>query len=302
LLLHVLLAGLVAGTACGERCRAAAERLLGALVYAVVVAVGVAAGGALSSEPLLAGRVVAASLLLAVGGYLGSIAAAAAVAPRLTSVGRAGARGPGPGDGGLGLGEASAAVLLAASLAVGGACPGASSAAGLVLEPLVLLVVAAAGLLAGSMLRLRGIGGRVAGVGAVYAVLTLFVGAVLGALTAPLLGVPVSVGAVVGAASGWYSLAGPVAAAAAGPLAGVYGFLSNMAREAIHIALYPLLARRGFALEAVAGGGATAMDTGLPVIVAYGGAEASAAALTQGLLITIAAPLLAALLAGAPTG
>ncbi len=302
LLLAVLLAGLVLGAACGGRCRAVAERILGALVYAVVAAVGASAGGVFRSEPLLAGRVVAASLLLAVGGYAGSIAAAA-LASRLAARARGAARSPESpgGDGGQGYGEAPI-LLLAASLALGAAYPPLAGAAGALLDPVVIVVVATAGVLAGSALRLRSLGGRAAVLGALYAALTTSIGAAVGALAAALLGLPLGVGAAVGAASGWYSLAGPLAAAAAGPLAGVYGFLSNMAREAVHIALYPLLARRGLALEAVAGGGATAMDTGLPVVAAYGGTEAAAAALAQGLIITLTAPILATLLAGAAAG
>ncbi len=131
------------------------------------------------------------------------------------------------------------------------------------------------------------------GLAAVALVSALLVGAAL----APLSGLAVRESLAVTLASGWYTLAAPVLAACS-PYAGAVGLLANMFREVLHIALYPVLARRGLRVEAVAAAGATAMDTGLPVIALYGGADAAAAATVQGLVLTLIAPLLVPAVAG----
>ena len=97
--------------------------------------------------------------------------------------------------------------------------------------------------------------------------------------------------AVVGLASGWYTLAGPMLMKIGHNYA-LIGFLANLLREALHLVLYPLLARRGLAVEAVSIGGATTMDTGLPVVVVHGGTYASAVALAHGMMITLLAPII----------
>ena len=75
------------------------------------------------------------------------------------------------------------------------------------------------------------------------------------------------------------------------PLMGVVAFSSNMLREVLHIILYPIVYRR-CRIACIAMGGATTMDTGLPVVALYGGRDAVVAALVQGGLITLLAPIL----------
>ena len=133
--------------------------------------------------------------------------------------------------------------------------------------------------------------------GTLLAASTIASGAIAGAVVALLLGHPRRVGAAIGAASGWYSLAGPLVGAR-DPGLGLVALLANQARELLHVSLYPLLARRGLGLEAVSLGGATTMDTGLPVVLLYGPREAAAAAVVQGLLITLLLPILLPLLLG----
>jgi uncharacterized membrane protein YbjE (DUF340 family) len=131
---------------------------------------------------------------------------------------------------------------------------------------------------------------RAAFAGLLLAPVTLVSGAAAAAALSPLLYVPPCVSAAIGAASGWYSLAVPVVAAHAPPYA-TLALLANMAREQLHLVLYPLLARRGLRLEAIALGGATTMDAGLPVVMAAGGPEAAVAAMSHGAALTLALPL-----------
>ncbi len=105
------------------------------------------------------------------------------------------------------------------------------------------------------------------------------------------LGLDLQALAVIGLASGWYTLAGPMLMKIGYNYA-LMGFLANLLREALHLVVYPLLARRGLAVEAVSIGGATTMDTGLPVVVVHGGTYASAVALAHGMMITLLAPII----------
>jgi uncharacterized membrane protein YbjE (DUF340 family) len=135
--------------------------------------------------------------------------------------------------------------------------------------------------------------------GALFAAIVIVAGAAAGAALSPLSGIPVCMSAAVGAASGWYSLAAPVLATAGSREAALVALVANMLREQLHIVLYPFLARRGLRLAAVALGGATTMDTGLPVVVAAGGEEAVAAAVSQGVLLTAVLPAVLPLIASA---
>jgi uncharacterized membrane protein YbjE (DUF340 family) len=113
---------------------------------------------------------------------------------------------------------------------------------------------------------------------------------VAGLLASYILGADLRIGATIGGASGWYSLAGPLISSV-DPYWGLIGFLSNLTREIIHIILYPLLARCCW-FPAISIGGATTMDTGLPVITLYGGRRAGLIAMIHGGLITLFAPIL----------
>jgi uncharacterized membrane protein YbjE (DUF340 family) len=93
-------------------------------------------------------------------------------------------------------------------------------------------------------------------------------------------------------AFGWYSLAGPLVAARAGALLGLFAFLANFLREDLTMLLSPILGRRwgGDGLSAV--GGATSMDTTLYFIARYGEPDSAAVAVATGLVLTVVASLL----------
>ncbi len=126
--------------------------------------------------------------------------------------------------------------------------------------------------------------------GAALAFSTMLSGALAGALVSGCLGVNSRIGAIIGVSSGWYSLAGPLVATAS-PAYGVAAFLANFAREVAHIVLYPMLSSC-CPLEAIAIGGATTMDSGLPIVALYGGRKTSVIAVVHGTIITVTLPAL----------
>ena len=91
---------------------------------------------------------------------------------------------------------------------------------------------------------------------------------------------------------GWYSLAGPLVLAQAGPALGLLAFLTNYLREDLTMLLAPVLGSRLRSEGLAAFGGATSMDTTLFFVTRYGDPEAGSLALASGLVLTAGASLL----------
>ncbi|MEM1750753.1 MAG: lysine exporter LysO family protein [Desulfurococcaceae archaeon] len=89
---------------------------------------------------------------------------------------------------------------------------------------------------------------------------------------------------------GWYTFTGPFLSIT-NSYWGLLGFTSNVLREAATFIIYPLLAKK-FSIEAISIGGATTMDTTLPVIARYGGEKAALTALVHGFILTLLIPIL----------
>ncbi|MEM2579412.1 MAG: lysine exporter LysO family protein, partial [Desulfurococcaceae archaeon] len=87
---------------------------------------------------------------------------------------------------------------------------------------------------------------------------------------------------------GWYTFTGPFLSIT-NSYWGLLGFTSNVLREAATFIIYPLLAKK-FSIEAISIGGATTMDTTLPVIARYGGEKAALTALVHGFILTLLIP------------
>ncbi len=138
--------------------------------------------------------------------------------------------------------------------------------------------------------------GRLTYLGVMFAAANIVAGCISGLLISRVLGGSLRVGSVIGAGSGWYTLVGPLVSQV-DPVYGVIGFLANMLREEIHILIYPLLSRC-CPLEAITIGGATTMDTGLPVVALYGERKHMLVALIQGGIITLIAPIILPLMLG----
>lgn len=141
--------------------------------------------------------------------------------------------------------------------------------------------------------RLRDLGWRVFLVPATGAV-----GSLLGALLG---GILVSLSPwealSVGSGFGWYSLSGVLLSNLGFTALGAIAFLSNVLRELLAVVLMPWLSQRIHPVAAVAPGGATTMDTTLPILARYGTHESTMIALLNGATLSLLVPFLVPLFA-----
>ena len=100
----------------------------------------------------------------------------------------------------------------------------------------------------------------------------------------------------VGAGFGYYSLSSIVISQISGQELGVIALLSNIMREITTLLAAPLMVKYFGRLAAIASGGATAMDTTLPVIVKFSGKEYGIIAVFSGIVLTAIVPVLVTLL------
>jgi uncharacterized membrane protein YbjE (DUF340 family) len=96
----------------------------------------------------------------------------------------------------------------------------------------------------------------------------------------------------IGSGFGYYSLSSVLIGQLSGRDAGVVALLSNISREIFTLLCTPLLVRWFGKLAPVMSGGATAMDTTLPVIAKFSGREMTVIAVISGLVLTLATPVL----------
>lgn len=96
----------------------------------------------------------------------------------------------------------------------------------------------------------------------------------------------------VGSGFGYYSLASVLIGQIGGSTLGVIALLSNVMRELATILMAPLLARHFGKLAPIASGGATSMDTTLPIITRCVGAEYAMVSVFSGIVLTVLAPIL----------
>ena len=88
---------------------------------------------------------------------------------------------------------------------------------------------------------------------------------------------------------GWYTLTGPLLTQMLGTTWGALGFAANFLRELLTIVTITLLVRLD-KYAPIAAGGATTMDTTLPVIVRYCGSETLITAFSSGFVLSMIAP------------
>jgi uncharacterized membrane protein YbjE (DUF340 family) len=120
--------------------------------------------------------------------------------------------------------------------------------------------------------------------------LAIGLGSVLGGLVGGLiLGINAVGTMAVSAGFGWYTLAGPLVGQLLGAEWGALGFVVNFLRELLTITTVSMTSKAGKYVP-VAFGGATTMDTTLPVIVRYSGTEALITAFSSGFALSIMAP------------
>lgn len=96
----------------------------------------------------------------------------------------------------------------------------------------------------------------------------------------------------ISAGFGWYSLSAVIIADAKGGDLGSIAFLTNVFREMISIILIPVLAKHVNPYVSIAPGGATTMDTTLPIIEKYAGSSAAFIAFLHGFILSSLVPIL----------
>lgn len=98
----------------------------------------------------------------------------------------------------------------------------------------------------------------------------------------------------VGSGFGYYSLSSIMISEVRGELLGVTALLANIFREIITLLFTPLIAKYFGKIAPIAVGGATSMDTTLPIISKYVGSEYAIISIFSGTILTIAVPIIVA--------
>ncbi len=96
----------------------------------------------------------------------------------------------------------------------------------------------------------------------------------------------------IGSGFGYYSLSSVLISEISGEQLGVIALLSNIIREIITLLFTPIFAKYFGKLAPISSGGATSMDTCLPVITKYIGAEYAIISVFSGIVLTILIPFL----------
>ena len=112
-----------------------------------------------------------------------------------------------------------------------------------------------------------------------------------GAVASILLSLSMGESVAVSAGMGWYSFSAIELSKVSVELGGI-AFLSNIFRELLSIFLIPIVAKKIGSFESVSIGGATAMDSVLPIINKSNPAEISIISFYSGLVISIVVPIL----------
>lgn len=124
-------------------------------------------------------------------------------------------------------------------------------------------------------------------------------GSILGALAAGLVsGMDPRYAMAIGAGFGWYSLSAVMLTGLVGAQIGTMALLSNIFREMLSIVIMPLVVRYCGKIAAIAPGGATTMDTTLPIVVRYAGSEMSVISFVSGFTLSMLVIVLVPFFAG----
>lgn len=124
-------------------------------------------------------------------------------------------------------------------------------------------------------------------------------GSIIGAFAVSfLLGMAPNNAMAIGAGFGWYSLSGVMLTSLVSAEIGTTALLANVFREVFSIVMVPFVVKYFGKMASVAPGGATTMDTTLPVVVKYAGTEMSVIAFVSGVILSLLVIVLVPLLAG----
>lgn len=124
-------------------------------------------------------------------------------------------------------------------------------------------------------------------------------GSIVGSLVFGIVaGIPPLVSVAIGSGSGFYTVTAPVVANAVGAQYGALALLTNFLRETLTITLLPVLAVHFKHPALITMGGATTMDTTLPVITRSLGPKAAMIGLVQGIVLSLLVPVLLPIILG----
>jgi len=98
----------------------------------------------------------------------------------------------------------------------------------------------------------------------------------------------------VGSGFGYYSLSSIIISDIKGDILGVTALLSNIFREILTLLFTPLIAKYFGKIAPIGAGGATSMDTTLPIITKYVGSEYAIISIFSGTFLTITVPIFVA--------
>ena len=96
----------------------------------------------------------------------------------------------------------------------------------------------------------------------------------------------------IGFGFGYYSLSSIFITEISGEKMGIIALLSNVIRESITLLFAPLIAKYFGKIAPIAAGGATSMDTTLPIITRASGKEFAIISVFNGIILTILVPIL----------
>ena len=100
----------------------------------------------------------------------------------------------------------------------------------------------------------------------------------------------------VSAGFGWYSLSSIFISKLHSETLGVVALMSNVFREIFTLLATPLLVKYFGKLAGITSGGATSMDTTLPIITKYSGKEFALISIFSGIVLTVIVPFLVTLI------
>ncbi len=100
----------------------------------------------------------------------------------------------------------------------------------------------------------------------------------------------------VGAGFGYYSLSSVMISNFGNPELGSVALIANVSRELVTLLMAPLMVRVAGGLAPVAAGGATTMDTCMPVIARYAGEQYAIMGIFSGMVLSIAVPVFVTLI------
>ncbi len=124
--------------------------------------------------------------------------------------------------------------------------------------------------------------------------LSVMIGTYIGALFIPVFISDISVidSLAIGSGFGWYSLSSVLITEYAGEQLGVIALVANISREVLTLLLAPVMVKYFGSLSPIASGGATSMDTTLPLVAKLSGKEFVFISILNGIVLSVSVPFI----------